>query len=747
LAVAAKNPVKRLFSKDAAKVFMSQSDAFRFFFGMRPVAAQIQNRMGVGDFIRGKKKWANQSKELGKKMTDFYNALRKKYKNTYNEGLMTAEGMVSFAIQNVPGQDPKTSLSIRKAIIEQDIKLKQESRGALAREGEVAEIVYNEILRDAKTYGEVMNNLKGVYPAAYESVEFLKSVSRPYRDAIKQHTADTWNVGGDYSDPNYIPIRLPNAPNSQAPLSPDGPRNITRPTLRPKQAKGTIERQKYRGLPAGKMIDYNVRHNTFSALSDDLYDLNTSQAQMRVSEFMKMPDANTVFGSRENASFMSEMLQKFMVAQYQTNDEESKYVNAVANTLRSWATVRALGGVLQVAKQLPEAFMQATTILNGRADRMFTNMMRVGQATELLDKYAIGDRAGIQGGSRWEGAVKRHTSELEAAFRNNTITRIKANITEKIGQALMASLSASDSLAAKGAWMALYEQERGRQGHAVTSWAQEAREHDNDQQRKDAALYAESMVDQVMVSSDPAKMAAAAKKGNTGWSNLGKAVLLPFSSFSLQAASRRMLDLSDLYTYGKLKVKGDQKASDLEPGAAARSLLASTIGTATFLAASIYVVGFLRDALAKLWDESHSMTTMRVPRTSSSLPRCCNAMYMMGIMDVDVFKSAQMGQTRRISKNKSRDKENFEQTEAEKKRVKNMKAFVTRLGTEQIPYLNALQPASDAVVDFINRIQYNTLVENNDPSVRNKDGSVKKFKSWQKDPANTMIYRLGPGLG
>jgi hypothetical protein len=54
---------------------------------------------------------------------------------------------------------------------------------------------------------------------------------------------------------------------------------------------------------------------------------------MRVSEFMKMPDANTVFGSRENASFMSEMLQKFMVAQYQTNDEESKYVNAVANTI------------------------------------------------------------------------------------------------------------------------------------------------------------------------------------------------------------------------------------------------------------------------------------------------------------------------------------------------------------------------------------------------------------------------------
>jgi hypothetical protein len=744
LAVAAKNPVKRLFSKDAAKVFMSQSDAFRFFFGMRPVAAQIQNRMGVGDFIRGKKKWANQSKELGKKMTDFYNALRKKYKNTYNEGLMTAEGMVSFAIQNVPGQDPKTSLSIRKAIIEQDIKLKQESRGALAREGEVAEIVYNEILRDAKTYGEVMNNLKGVYPAAYESVEFLKSVSRPYRDAIKQHTADTWNVGGDYSDPNYIPIRLPNAPNSQAPLSPDGPRNITRPTLRPKQAKGTIERQKYRGLPAGKMIDYNVRHNTFSALSDDLYDLNTSQAQMRVSEFMKMPDANTVFGSRENASFISEMLQKFMVAQYQTNDEESKYVNAVANTLRSWATVRALGGVLQVAKQLPEAFMQATTILNGRADRMFTNMMRVGQATELLDKYAIGDRAGIQGGSRWEGAVKRHTSELEAAFRNNTITRIKANITEKIGQALMASLSASDSLAAKGAWMALYEQERGRQGHAVTSWAQEAREHDNDQQRKDAALYAESMVDQVMVSSDPAKMADIAKKGTEGGKNLVKAVLLPFSSFAMQAASRRTLDLSELYSYGKLKAKGDPKAADLEPGAAARSLLASTIGTATFLASSIYVVGFLRDALGELWDDAFDDDEEGTENLIFATT-VLQAMYMMGIMDVDIFRSAQKGQQRRLSYEKSKDKENFEQTEAEKKRVRNMKMFMTRLGTEQIPYLNALQPASDGVVDFLNKMQYNTLVENNDPSVRNKDGSVKKFESWQKDPANTMLYRMGQG--
>jgi hypothetical protein len=744
LGIAAKNPVKRLFSPDAAKVGMSQSDAFRFFFGMRPVSAQIQNRMGVGDFIRGKKQWANQSKELGKKMTDFYNGLRKKYKNTYNEGLMLSEGMVSFAIQNVPGQDADTSLAIRKAIIEQDIKVKEDSRGALSREGELAQIVYNEILRDAKTHGEVMANLKKVYPAAYESVEFLKSVSRPYRDVIKQHTADTWNVGGDYNDPNYIPIRLPNAPNSQAPLSPDGPRNITRPTLRPKQAKGTIERQKYRGLPTGKMIDYNVRHNTFSALSDDLYDLNTSEAQMRVSEFMKMPDANTVFGSRENASFMSEMLQKFMVAQYQTNDEESKYINAVANTMRSWATVRALGGVLQAAKQLPEAFMQASVMLNGRADRMFINMMRVPQASALLDKYAIGDRAGIQGGSRWEGAVKRHTSELEAAFRNNALAKFKANVTEKIGQALMASLSASDSLAAKGAWMALYEQERGRQGHAVTSWDQEAREHDSDQQRQDAALYAENMVDQVMVSSDPAKMAAAAKKGTEGGKNLVKAVLLPFSQFSLQAASRRMLDLSELYAYGKLKIKGDPKADDLAPGAAARSLLASTIGTATFLASSIYVVGFLRDALGELWEDSFDDDDEGTENLIFATT-VLQAMYMMGIMDVDIFRSAQKGQQRRLSYEKSKDKENFEQTEAEKKRVRNMKMFMTRLGTEQIPYLNALQPASDGVVDFINKMQYNTLVENNDPSVRNKDGSVKKFESWQKDPANTMLYRMGQG--
>lgn len=743
LKATAGRPVRRLFSPRLARTFMSQSDAFRFFFGMKPVVGTVQNRMGVGDFIRGKKKWSDEMKVVGQKMSDFYNALAKKHKTTYVDGSMTAEGMVAFAIQGMPGLDTKQSFEVRKRIIQQDIKEKLDMRGKLKREGETAQIVFDRMFADANTAEELLDNLKGVFPAARASIDFLISLSKPYRDSIKENAEDMWNEPGDYDDPYYIPIKFRGAPGLGTSLDPAEPKSVANKSLRPKQAKGTLARQGYRKLPQERLIDYNVRHNTYGTLSNDLYDVHTSRAQVRINEFLKLPEATSVFGSRENVGFVKDMMKKFLISQYEFQTDEAQFMNKVANTIRSWAVPRALGGFTQVMKQLPEAASQVSTILGGRVDLVFKDMLLIDRAKGLLDKYAIGDRAGIQGGSKWEGRVKLHTAELEAAIQNRATDKIKSQ-TEKIGRVLMYSLASGDALAAKAGWMALYEQERARQGHKVTSWEQEAEMHDSDQERQDAALYAESMVDQLMVSSDPAKMASISKKGGGGWENMGKAVLLPFSSFTLQATSRQAMDLTDLASYAAAKVAGNPRAEHIEAGAAARSLLARAIGTATFLAVSTWVAGGLRDLLAELWSNAFGDDD-EGDKNLICATTVVHAMYLLGLMDVDVLRSFQKAERTAIKRDKSRlSKEKFEQTEAEKARVKNMKLFYTRLMTE-MTMTGAQQTLSDKTVDFLNRLQYNTLVENRDPSVRLKNGGTMKFEYWLKDPANTTFYRYGQG--
>lgn len=741
--IAIKRPVRRIFSRRVGSEFMSTSDVFRFFFSMKGDIGVIQNRMGVGDFIRGKKKWSDATKKIEKEMAKFYRGLKAKYSNAYQEGPMMAEGLAAWAIQTMPGYDAKQSLQIQKDMILDDITKRANGRGDVKRHGEMAAIVYDQILKDATTQEEVLAKLKSVYPSAYESVMFLIDLSKPYRDTIKENAEDTWNEPGTFDDPYYIHRKTKMADGGEVDLD---PKKITRPsqgatTLKPKQAKGTLARQSYRKLANDRIIDYNVRYNSFMNLSNSLYDAYTAKAQMRVQEFMKMPDARIVFGSNENRVFVKDMLANYFGEQYRDLGVSSQVLNQLANGLRAYAVPRALGGYKQIVKQLPEAVAQATMVLKGRVDRIFVAMLNIDRAAGLLNKYAIGDRAGIQGGSKWEGKVKQGMSDFEAAIANGRLDKLQAAY-QKASEGLMYSLSIGDSLAAKGSWLALYEQERKRQGHTVTSWEQEARMHDSDQQRQDAALYAESMIDQIMTSSDPAKAAKLSKKGSGGWENMGKAVALSFASYAIQSTSRKALDVSEIVAYMRLKAAGDARADELAPAAAARSLLATAVGTATFLLSSIYVGGFLDEALSSVfdsWDDEDEDTQFAI------VAAIIHGMYLMGVMDVDVFRASQAAERNRDARDVSGEtKEEQKQTKEQKASVLRMKSFYSRLLVD-LTSMGAQQWLSEGTVDVLNFVQYRTLVRNNDESIMTRKGRPMAFSTWLKNPEGPYFYRYNQG--
>jgi hypothetical protein len=741
LEISAKMPVRNIFSRRLALQGMSQDDMFSFFWSKDVRSAKIQNRIGYGDYIRGKQKWTQQMNEVGQKMTKFYRALSKKYKDSYGEESMTAEGMVAFAIQSMPGLNEEGSFEARKGILEEDIKAKSNDK-KLQKEAIAAGIVFNDLIAESKSIEDLLEKTKKKYPAAYESINFLIDLSKPYKDAIKDNAENTWNQPGNYDDPHYIHTRFKERPGAVVPLDPAAPKSVSSTSLRPKMAKSTLSRQKYHTLAPNRIISYDARHNVFGSISNSLYDVYTSRAQMRMSEFFKMPDAVSVFGSPENISFVNEMVKRFVAAQYLKEDEASKLLTEVVKSTRKIATTMALGGFTQIAKQGVEAMMQTTTLLNGRLDKIIKMGPNIGAASELMGKYSIGSRSGIQGGTKWDGKVKQHTAALEAAIRNGAWDHVK-QISEAASRGLLYSLTKGDTSVAAMSFMALYEKQRKKQGHRVRDWNTEGELHDGDQQRIDAATWANSMINQFMTSSDSAQMASIAKSGGSGFEKVFKIAAFPFSSFSIQSASKKAVDVSTMYAWTKLALQGDSKRNELAVGKAAQSFLAGALSSAAYAMTAVYMVGALKDYLAELlgsfFDDDDEGDKDFVTMAS-----VIQGIYMLGFMDTDINAIVQKEQRTRVkaakagvSSDEIRAQRKETQPEFDKKKV--LSRYITDVsGSSAVPLL------SDAGIDFLNYLKYKSLVKEGSESVMKKDGTPMKFTAWQRT-TQTPFYRYGQG--
>jgi polyhydroxyalkanoate synthesis regulator phasin len=759
LGTVANTPIPNVTLRKFRDTISSVSDVPTFLYGLSQTMAKIQERMGLGDFRRAKKKWSDEMKDVGKKMADFYTALHKKHKDIYRREALTAEGMVANAIQQVPGYDPIASFAIRKEIIEQDIAAKEEMRDH-KKEAAIARVEFDELLKNAKTPEEAMAGLKARYPGNHKSIEFLKELFRPYKDALRQHTEDFWNEGGTWDDPNYLPVRYKNAPDQTIADPEDAPRSsdLAGSMYKPDRAAGTIARAPTLRLPKGRLLDYNVRHNAYRSMSRNLWDLNTSAPWEAIRQFLKMPEANKVFGSADNKSFVTQRMNRYMNRQFQNdpNDAMSNILNGMASGLRSWAAARALGGVLQLPKQLTDTVVNTTINLGGRFDRIVSMIPHIREAKGLLSKYPIGDRGNIEGGTKWEGRLMAHIDELEGAIEHGALSRIKA-ASKKIGHAWMFSLTAGDALGAKSSWMAYYEKARAEQGHKITSWKEESDLHDYDIERQEAGTFAETMTSRSQASSDASEMAQISQRGVSGWENMGKAIAFPFSSFSMQALSRKAADLHNLGYAAKLLADGNKGgALARDPAASARSLTGTVLGGVAYAAISVWAVRAANEAAANAIlqgivggadDEDEDKAMVR-------LATAVEVLYTMGLMDADVYRAISKAQRLALettAQKKRREKDNRKagQTEEQRQAVKKVREWKARVVTDLIAS-GAQTTISNALIDNINRVEYYTLVANDDPSVmkahkRGQPDEPVEFSYWQKNPSNTMLYRPGQG--
>lgn len=742
LAESKKFDARELFNPFLAESFVSLPQAFRSVFGGNGPGVKIQRLMGLTAFNAAKKQWSDTMKSIDREYADFYVKLRKKYPTSHSEGAKLAEGMTAWAIQSMPGLDPEQSFENNKEMLLEDIRRRSEAR-KLRKQAPVLQDIYDRVIGPAKTREEALELLKKSYPSAYDAIQYTIGLGKKYAEQLKQHDEDVWNERGDWNDPYYIHKSFVANPGSAESLDPDTPRNIRfHESLKPSQAKGLKARSAYRSLSPDRLINYDMRHASLRNLSKSLYDYHTAEPQMRVSEFMKMPEARRIFGSGENRDFIQSAISRYMKSEYmaQRPDWADKTMNKLANYVRGVAVGRALGGFLQLPKQFSEAMVSGSAMLGGRADRVFANMTNIEEASDLLNTFSIGDRAGVVGGTKWEGRLRQELSNLESAITNNVFDKA-SNLGESARNVWMKPLSVGDSSSAKAVWLSAYEQYRGSQGHKVTSWKEEGRQVLSDDARMDAAQYAEDIVDNLFTPSDPAKAASIVKRGETGWKNMGKIIILPFASFGVNSATRTLLDAGDIYGWGKNYSSSGTPA----PSAAAKSLLAKGAGTAAFLAVSQFFVPVVKSLVADIM-ESGFDDDEEGDDSFAYFVAALHGMYVLGFMDADVYRSASARQYEREKRRKSGlTKEQFKQTEQEKRGVRNMKVFQTRLLLEATS-IGVQQQVGSKAVEFLNWLEYRSLVDGNDPSIYTQSGTVKDFSKWRKDPSNVTFYLPGQGI-
>jgi hypothetical protein len=230
--------------------------------------------------------------------------------------------------------------------------------------------------------------------------------------------------------------------------------------------------------------------------------------------------------------------------------------------------------------------------------------------------------------------------------------------------------------------MSYYEAELNKKGIKMESWEREAELVDTDQDRKEAASYAEFAVDFYGGASDPTKMAALSKQSNNGWKEFAKLVFLPLNSFALQQKNSLISDLRDAYLR-----TGDRKAS-------IAAIAGTLAGMAAFHGMRIYIIGGLLYPAGKA--------------------------LLMGIFGIDMDEP--------------------DEEEKQKQLEDNWRKFKASMYGNIIAG-GAGEFAEKAAIDAVNRTAYLWDANINPDSLLNEKGEIMSFRQYEKEVSPLYRFR------
>lgn len=360
--------------------------------------------------------------------------------------------------------------------------------------------------------------------------------------------------------------------------------------VKPSQSSTSIKAT--RNVPNGKGYSSDFFVSQLKGYKESLYDIEASKAEAQVYETMYTSEFEEIVGGLDNAKVIRAMVESARKIQQgsapMSSNDAVRFLNKATQFIRTLGATKALASLSQPVKQTT---VLAKTFFNhlgsGSIPTFFKavgsrNLFGTSEGLrKLFDNYTIGVR-----GSRLGGVERGETAsaKLEPSSRQKAVRVAEwlSNRSRHFSGIVMGPLTKSDVYAAQVSWLSYYLHSLKEQGVSNVNLHTEF-EKQGEESRQKAAAYAEQMVAETQVPSNPATLAQVVRNENDGGWNLAKTILIPFSTFSINAKYRNVSDVSNFIRNPNARNAG------AVAGDAAEMLIYAGIAT--------YVLGAYKDLL------------------------------------------------------------------------------------------------------------------------------------------------------
>lgn len=532
--------------KGVGKLAANLPQQFSRVTGDSKIASLIQQKIGVTDLASAGSRVENQEIGLTRDLKDKLKEVKKKYK----EDVISPENQTKLVIFSELARNygddshiPKVKNNIERTI--------REYTKADPEEGKIWADSY-EPFKNVNTVAEAEQVIKK-YPALQEIWSFF---NKRFGSDINQRLAKVTNEVHNKSyieANNYTTSGYKNISNYSDELNDIGKPQSRRVSnnVKPKQSKTSI--MATRNLQPGTGYSSDWIGTQLRGYRESLYDIEASRPGALLSQVLKNPEFKDVVGGEDNANIIRDMIRTASKIQAgmsrSTSNDAVKFLNEATSFLRNIGSARALGSSSQFLKQVPSVWVKSmfNHLGSGTLPEFFKAVKAVNLAgpsenlKKLFNQYTIGVRGERLGGiERGDSISYRLTPGA-----TQTGAKMAEYLHRKSDQFTKASLKVltnSDTYAARTTWLSYYLQNLKEQGVTDVNLNEEYLKQE-DPKRKQAAAFAEQLIAETQVPSNPAFMSQLTRnESDTGY-NFAKNILLPFSTYSLNSKYRQISNL------------------------------------------------------------------------------------------------------------------------------------------------------------------------------------------------------------
>jgi hypothetical protein len=127
------------------------------------------------------------------------------------------------------------------------------------------------------------------------------------------------------------------------------------------------------------------------------------------------------------------------------------------------------------------------------------------EAAPLTKKFPITFRESTRGGSKFDSAIETEMTKIERFMSEGKWLKAKRAFSKVMDLKFLA-MKKSDLYATQASWLAAYETYLEKAGKPLTDWVTESELVETDNVRKEAAQFAENMVNMTQGSSDASQL-------------------------------------------------------------------------------------------------------------------------------------------------------------------------------------------------------------------------------------------------